>query len=81
VKHFSPSGICLFGKLHRGKHATDIPAGWRQWACDNVSGFKEAFEVALSTNKPQLQPEPLRTHSGTTGRKYILHAVKRRYQP
>lgn len=81
MKHFSPSGICLFGQLHRGKHASDIPTSWRQWACDNIKGFREAFEVALMTSKPQPRPEPVKAPLKTKGRKYTIHSVKRHYQP
>ena len=73
MNFFSPTGVCLFGK-HNGTPAAKLPEGWVWWACDNVKGFRAAYEQTLA-----IPVAPVKLPA--TGRKYTLDRVPRKFIP
>lgn len=72
MARFSTNGLCLFGK-HKGKHAKDLPLGWVAWAKENIRGFHDEYQAALSQrnpNPPKARSKPARIYILDYSKKY-----------
>jgi hypothetical protein len=58
---FTEEGVCMIGTM-KGLHASKIRNGWVKWAKQEIKGFAEQWEKAVSQG-PKPKPE---------GRTYIL---------